>query len=343
MCPQCFEVNAAEATFCSLCGAAFGVKDGGDHEGSDAEVQKELALTNLHRMRGQYKEAVQVCLGILKRYPNNATAHTLLGDIYAEQGELAQAAEWYEMALDLKADSEADKEKLASVRRRMEEKEKAVTIEQIGVPTQAPRTGLYIAAAAGAIVLVGSLAYWAGSGMRVPSGGPQQASVTRPVNLPRNPPTPAGSGDQQNQSQPQPSAPVAPSADAAAASDDLAVLNLLKSQGSEGRRVIAVTEDPREPMVIVTALGADQVEPKRIAMQVAGDVFTNFPKYRRVVMRVVSGANVILIADVPKDKYEEVKGKLAANEDLADRHADVLGNVWSAAAAQARQNQTQAP
>ena len=99
-CPKCFAVVKLGAEFCPECGATLDPASGG----SDQEVYNDLAKANLLRNRHQMPEAIEVALGILRKYPNNATAHTLLGDIYAELDDLKQAAEWYEMALDLSPD-----------------------------------------------------------------------------------------------------------------------------------------------------------------------------------------------------------------------------------------------
>lgn len=119
------------AEFCAECGAPL--EDAPGVGGSDQEVYPELAKANLHRMRKEYKGAKDICLSILRRYPNNASANTLLGDICEEEGDLEQAAEWYELALDIVPDSAADKAKLEAVRAKLAEKEKAVTVENLGI------------------------------------------------------------------------------------------------------------------------------------------------------------------------------------------------------------------
>jgi len=72
-----------------------------------------LAQANLHRMRGQWDEAIAVCMDAMRLSPNDPTAHSLLGDIYSDQGNLDEAIRWYCMALDLKPNSRADRAKLS--------------------------------------------------------------------------------------------------------------------------------------------------------------------------------------------------------------------------------------
>jgi tetratricopeptide (TPR) repeat protein len=70
-------------------------------EGSDREVYPELARANLLRMQGKYEEAIEVCRRIMGRFPSNETVHALLGDIYADQGKLEDAIQWYELLVEL--------------------------------------------------------------------------------------------------------------------------------------------------------------------------------------------------------------------------------------------------
>lgn len=76
------------------------------------ETTRMLAQANLHRMRGQWEEAAAVCMEAMRLSPNNATAHSLLGDIYSDQGKLDEAIRWYCMALDIQPTSRADRAKL---------------------------------------------------------------------------------------------------------------------------------------------------------------------------------------------------------------------------------------
>ena len=76
------------------------------------ETTRMLAQANLHRMRGQWEEAAAVCTEAMRLSPNDATAHSLLGDIYSDQGKLDEAIRWYCMALDIQPTSRADRAKL---------------------------------------------------------------------------------------------------------------------------------------------------------------------------------------------------------------------------------------
>ena len=76
------------------------------------EAYTLLAQANLLRMRGCWDEAVDKCMAALRLAPQNASAQSLLGDIYENQGRMDDAAQWYRMALDVNPDSPADRLKL---------------------------------------------------------------------------------------------------------------------------------------------------------------------------------------------------------------------------------------
>jgi len=64
-------------------------------------------------MRGQWAEASEECTRVLERAPGNATAHSLLGDLYLDQGRVEEARHWYQLAIEFNPQSEADRARLA--------------------------------------------------------------------------------------------------------------------------------------------------------------------------------------------------------------------------------------
>jgi tetratricopeptide (TPR) repeat protein len=77
-----------------------------------AEIGPRLARANLLRMRGRWAEAADECVAALRQAPDHPTAHSLLGDIYQDQGRPDEARHWYHLALELNPASEADRAKL---------------------------------------------------------------------------------------------------------------------------------------------------------------------------------------------------------------------------------------
>lgn len=83
-------------------------------ESETQEIKQFLALANLARLRRQWDEAIDGCVEALRKEPRNPSAHSLLGDIYRDQGKFEDAAEWFRMALDLYANP-SDTAKLKQV------------------------------------------------------------------------------------------------------------------------------------------------------------------------------------------------------------------------------------
>jgi len=63
---------------------------------------RQLAQANLFRMRKSWDEATNLCILVLRDSPADPAAHSLLGDIYKDQGKLEESVRWYRMAVDLK-------------------------------------------------------------------------------------------------------------------------------------------------------------------------------------------------------------------------------------------------
>jgi len=75
-----------------------------------------LTQANLHRVRSEWKEATDSCVAVLRAQPGNPTAHSLLGDIYRDQGRLDDAIQWYRMAIELRPNP-SDEAKLVHTER----------------------------------------------------------------------------------------------------------------------------------------------------------------------------------------------------------------------------------
>ena len=315
VCPKCFEVNDHGATFCSECGAPLTDEPGA--EGSDPEVYREITEANLHRIRGDYKQAVDSCLSILRRYPNNGTSHTLLGDIYAENGELEQSAQWYEMALDLRPESEHDSRKLEVVQRRMSEQEAASTAKQLGIPDSKPRTQQYVFVMAILIAVVGVAGFMVGGyfspnpaaansrviNERIDVGGP---AVEPAVNSPA-PPLEDG--------------PVEPPGDQGwlgTGTERQAVAAL--SALPVGARVLSVSVDDYSKEVWLTASAKPSDDFGQIAVDFAAALFSQ-PGYSNMMVRLTDGADILYRAEVSRTNYDN------ATEGDSDA-SEMLRNVW---------------
>ncbi|MBX3110869.1 MAG: tetratricopeptide repeat protein [Fimbriimonadaceae bacterium] len=304
-CPKCLALVAAGATYCPECGASL--QEG--TEGSDEAVYRELTQANLARTRNKPDEGIEICLGVLRRYPNNASAHVLLGDIYSDTGDLVKAAEWYEMAIDLAPDSMPAKEKLERVRDQLVSKEAAATARQLGIPQHQSHVVLYIASVATLIVLVGVASFMIGSQFTADKDEPPQR-VNSPVVI---------SGQRP-----------AVQADNIMLPGERAILRAVKKNSKIADRIVSVSEDPREPSLTVTVKGQKDVPVELDAAAAVRDVFEAVP-YRRVTVRVVVGDQIVMVADVTQDAYAAAK-PLITGDDLAPFAAQVFPTPWTPSA-----------
>ena len=79
---------------------------------SEKDVFLMLFQANVLRLRRQYDLAEAQCSEVLRREPENAEAHSILGDIARDGGDDQDAIQWYKMALDLNPGNATDRKKL---------------------------------------------------------------------------------------------------------------------------------------------------------------------------------------------------------------------------------------
>jgi|GEM_PF-2423984 len=108
-CAQCGAQVTAGRKSCAACGAPVARTE---IVAGPEDVEAMLAEANLYRSRGQFEEAVSACMRILQRDANHAAAHSLIADIYRDQGNYREALNWFKLAVELDPDNEADKRKL---------------------------------------------------------------------------------------------------------------------------------------------------------------------------------------------------------------------------------------
>lgn len=323
VCPKCFENNDDAAEFCVGCGAPL--VDGG--EGSDQAVYQDLARANLLRMRGDMKQANDVCLGILRRFPNNPTAHGLLGDIAADQGDLDQAATWYEMALDLNPDSSADKQKLDSVRERIHLKESAAAAQQIGIPEKSPSMAPFFAIVAVTVLAVAIGAYFMGKNMQT---GTKPATIDTPVKIGQQAPVvePKDTQDARQDTTPDEARPNEPAAQSVPQPDG-AILNALHSQGQEKLDYIGVVEDPRGQSAILTVKEVEGEAPGVTATRAGLEFYSLFPAYSKVTLRVMGATGFVLVADLHQEAAKTAKAAISGGDTLENQSQVALSQSWT--------------
>jgi len=170
---------------------------------SDPALETALAEANLYRIRGLWSLAEQQCIAVLRKDPNNVHAHSLLGDTFFDQGRYEEAAAWYQMALDLDADSEPDRQKLQKAKELLAKQQAikpAASGGTTGVGTQKllglkPSVWVNIATVVGVVFLVvcGTILLFKPTENGRPVGMPRapasSPSASTPPGAPLPPPT----------------------------------------------------------------------------------------------------------------------------------------------------------
>lgn len=324
LCERCFARVATDAEFCQECGAP--VSDEPHSDGSDNAIYPELARANLLRMRGEYAQAEDVCLKLLHRYPNNATANGLLGDICAERGDLEQAAEWYELALDIMPGEQGVLQKLNAVKERMRQREAASTAQQLGLPTSKSKAGVWIVVAILVLVGTGVFAYILGE--RMSAGRVAKSPVVNaPVTLEPKPP-PAGT---EAGTQPEGAQPAGTEAPPMRIDDDRQLTQLLAQRAQDGARLLEARQDVRSKNMTLTFIVQESEDPRPIAARLASTAMEQSPDCRLVTLRGVQGARVVYMADVHRDALTATTSAewqdAHANDPMALANA-ILSNEW---------------
>lgn len=317
VCDRCFAMVKSGSEFCSECGAPVGSAPA---EGSDSAIYPELARANLLRMRGEYKSAIDQCRTILRKFPNNVTANQLLGDLCVESGDLPQAKEWYELALDIAPNHVQVQKKLLDVRKQLEKDETQGLVEQIGLPPTKSRNGLWASLLALLVIGVGIIAYILGTQKPVAerTGAPKQTSFTAPI----------------VRAEPEPTQPPAPTSAAPVnpgSAEENSLLQLIVQRSTNGGRIIGLTTDPRTSVTSITFRIEPADEPRLIASEIAAITLENSPQTRLVTLRGLAGTTLSYMADVRRETYEETKletWRQANGSDPAIIAGHVISQEW---------------
>jgi len=161
-CKGCGETIPADAAFCPTCGTAIdtGSVEPYSLEQAEQEVHSLLAEANLLRVRGDWHKAILRCTDALRLLPENASAHSLLGDICRDSGRPREGMEWYKLALAIEPTRRTDREKLDALIDQVytsPEKEAADDAEQAKPQAQADEKEFCFGLRTGLIALIALL------------------------------------------------------------------------------------------------------------------------------------------------------------------------------------------
>jgi hypothetical protein len=280
------------------------------------KMYPELAKANLFRIRGEYKGAIEQCLSILKRFPDDHDAHVLIADIYAEQGDLMQAAQWYELAIDLTPDSKSDREKLAQLKRRINDREAASAAQQLGLPPEKPPVGLYIGIIAVIAIAVAIGSFLLGQRVNTSSQAISSPKVSSPINAVTNAVAPVDD-----------SPPVGGSSSVASLiEEDRMTQQALQGFMPNGTILMSAMQDPRNRGLVITASARPEDNERLIAADVARAALGQFSSAPGVIVRLVKYGRLALVATVSRDRLAALDS--VGSDPTAIANA-ILTEEWS--------------
>ena len=268
-------------------------------------------------MRGDFQGAVDTCLSILRRFPNNLTAHSLLGDIYYEKDELKQASEWYEMALDLDPSAERERNMLQKIRTRMERTDAAETARQIGInDTKPPRTGLYVGLVATSIAVVGIASYFIGTATSKSAKDRLKNEINNPIVIPAEP---KAEPVRQDTGVERPGMSL----------EDIQLMDDIRSSGRRGNIVLSAINEISLKSAVITGSAVDDESLYETAVYMASDAFNARPEMQSVTVRILKARKLAFSAVVSRAAYDEAAGMYEKGEPMEAIARVIFPNAWT--------------
>jgi tetratricopeptide (TPR) repeat protein len=283
---------------------------GGNSMSSTFDV--DLAKANLLRVRAEYRKAEDICLNILRTYPNSAATHTLLGDICSDQGRLEQAAEWYELSLDLDPNSQADQQKLDDIRDQINERDHISAVAQLGLPKQRVSTPTWTITGITIVILMAICLGYAIRYGRIGDNSQPQVIDTPiragkmdvvPVNLPQDTLHPKSSApilDNHPLNSPVPPVSTIPK-------DDQELQDIVAHKSKWGPRLISIKQDMLTKITTVVFSWPEGENEREIGSDLAKTVLESTPDPSTIILRAMRKDKLMYQAEVSRDKYDETQ------------------------------------
>lgn len=315
-------------------------------------LQAELARVNLLRIRGDVSSSKTLCLSVLKRFPESIDAHVMMGDLHAEQGDLAPAAEWYSLALDLDRNAPGVAVKLSRIQAGLDISGQASRSRAMIVSGKRMSNWLYGAVATSALAII-AVAYIAGLGTPNRKATSTNQAISDRIespktadNIPKAPATnPPVSNTNAINPQPNSAGPAPaplPSTEqetkstgtresAAAVVEDQKLLDQVSNRSKYGKHLISIMADPRGKSLILTYNVSDGEHGRYMGAILADIALEYETKVLMVTIRGVRNGILSYIADVPREKIMAVEAREKKGvQELEDKHwiDEVLTNEY---------------
>ena len=328
-CETCKIILDDDVRHCPKCGKPVGEADGGPAP-ERIEVGALLTSANLHRIRGEWDEAVADATEALKVQPDNADIASLLGHIYEQREMLDDAAIWYQMAVEVDPNNAADRARLQRV------KDEIATSGTDPFRTFQRRTRIWTLAMAGAFLLVIIVALLIGLGRSARDEPAEEAgedlSTPQTYHVTPSPPSgpPAGKPEGQESAKSGISSSLRTPAEARIAWE----VTGSAAVAAAGATIDDVIADPREGVVTLTfsvpaRTGVTRPQVIAAAAAVARAAFSANAEVKFVTARCVVSAGdsaltqVVFVGDAARDTMTRLR-------DDADEQqlTDAFTNTW---------------
>ncbi|HLO99099.1 MAG TPA: tetratricopeptide repeat protein [Fimbriimonas sp.] len=288
-------------------------------------LQADLARVNMLRIRGDISSAKTLCLSILKRFPESADAHVMMGDLHSEQADLLPAAEWYALALDLDRTAPGVEIKLQRIRAAIDISNQADRSKFAQITSRKTSPWLYLAIFT-SIIGIGTVAYIAGS--QKPPANDQRLPIRERITTPlasgtstptavasSTPPTDIHAGstgpvpDQSPVMSPNVAANKGGKTDEEdkIVGDDATLYEQISKRTGLSKHIISVMADPRSNSILLT-FNVRTEDHGRYTGAVLADTAMEYDlKVLKVTLRGVRNGILSYMGDVTREKILEIE------------------------------------
>lgn len=306
-----------------------------------AQLREEMSRINLLRIRGDISSAKTLCLATLKKYPASVDAHTMMGDLHAEQADLEPAAEWYALALDLDPNAPGAQTKLNRIRAALDISKQAAT-QKAMIDSGRKVSPWLITAVASSAIAIAVIAFMVG-GQQSPTPASSTTSAQKFSENSISAPKDFGGFVAASQAQPlvnqipvvgatnpdgsRPAELQTPNGQkgetggsASTVAQDETLLNAIKERTKFSKNIISILDDPRNHSMVITYSVAPDEHGRYTGAMVAITALEYHSKAALVTLRGVRNGILTYMADVTRLKVMEAqaeKGSLQGQTDYA--------------------------
>ena len=267
----------------------------------------DVARANLLRMRGEYAEARTLLEQVLAKTPRSTVAHELMGDIVAQQAQIAtdptqdlrNALHWYELALQLDPTSTSLSDKAAAMTKRIEDTNAVQTLKLLGIPTASKRLGGFMAATAAFVVLIAIAGWLIGrSAQQPPAATPYNQPIE--VKLPASQPATMAPDKPAEPAKPATETakprPISPTPTVTAEVD---FVTKLKAAMGDGTEIVSASLDPRAGghWTITAVAGDDATAWEAKAATIGKAALGVGTDFASITVRMVHQGAVVFLTD----------------------------------------------